>query len=212
MLGGGAGSIDHMIKTLRNNKLLLRSRRDFLKRRLSYAEIRVIYKNATRLIPTKEVDQKLLNEIRDKIRKHQRSLVLRNIAVAITLLLFLSVPVYFFMTYRFAEVSTSSSLINVESLNNPYSKENTANEMIRIGLLNKSKGNYFLAMGNFENALKKYPDNNKKVELLLAETVCLLCKRNTAFCPRALKVIKELKQKYPENETLVFLERNYLKK
>ena len=89
------------------------------------------------------------------------------------------------------------------------SKERIANEMIHLGLKNKEAGDYFLAMGNFENALKKFP-NNKEVEFQLAETVCLLCEENKAFCQKARRLINELKEKYPDDDFLLALQSSYL--
>lgn len=209
MLGGGSASVDHMIKTLRNNKLLLRSKKGFLRRRFTFSELKRFYEN--RLNSTTEVEarKEVIGSIRAKLIKEQRKLAIKRTSIVIAAMMIISIPIVYFFNYSFASDKPAAEYINYEQFDTPYSKERIANEMIHLGIKNKEAGEYFLAMGNFENALKKLP-NNKEVEFQLAETVCLLCEENKAFCQKARRLINELKEKYPDDDFLLLLQSNYL--
>ncbi|MAC95592.1 MAG: hypothetical protein CMC96_08820 [Flavobacteriales bacterium] len=209
MLGGGSGSVDHMIKTLRNNKLLLRSKKGFLRRRLTFSELKSYYENRLSLTTEVEARKEVIETIRAKLIKEQRKLAIKRTSIVIAAMMIISIPIFYFFNYRFANDKPAAEYINYEQFESPYSKERIANEMIHLGLKNKEAGDYFLAMGNFENALKKFP-NNKEVEFQLAETVCLLCEENKAFCQKARRLINELKEKYPDDDFLLALQSSYL--
>lgn len=211
MLGGGSGSVDHMIKTLRNNKLLLRSKKGFLRRRFTFSELKRLYENRLSLTTEVEAKKEVIESIRAKLIKEQRKLAIKRTSIVIAAMMIISIPIFYFFNYRFANDKPAAEYINYEQFDTPYSKERIANEMIHLGLKNKEAGDYFLAMGNFENALKKLPiPNNKEVEFQLAETVCLLCEENKAFCQKAKRLINELKEKYPDDDFLLVLQSNYL--
>jgi len=209
MLGGSSASVDHMIKILRNNKLLLRSKKGFLRRRFTFSELKSYYENW--LLSTNEIEarKEVIESIRAKLMKEQRKLAIKRTSIVIAAMMIISIPIFYFFNYRFANDKSAPEHINYEQFDTPYSKERIANEMIHLGLKNKEAGDYFLAMGNFENALKKLP-NNKEVEFQLAETVCLLCEENKVFCQKAERLINELKEKYPDDDFLLLLQSNYL--
>lgn len=209
MLGGGSGSVDHMIKTLRNNKLLLRSKKGFLRRRFTFSELKRLYENRLSLTTEVEAKKEVIESIRAKLIKEQRKLAIKRTSIVIAAMMVISIPIFYFFNYSFANDKPAVEYINYGQFESPYSKERIANEMIHLGIKNKEAGEYFLAMGNFENALKKLP-NNKKVEFQLAETVCLLCEENKVFCQKARRLINELKEKYPDDEFLLVLQSNYL--
>lgn len=211
MLGGGSGSVDHMIKTLRNNKLLLRSKKGFLRRRFTFSELKRFYENRLNSTNELEARKEVLDSIRAKLIKEQRKLAIKRTSIVIAAMMIISIPIFYLFNYRFANDNTTSEYLNYQQFDAPYSKERIANEMIHLGLKNKEAGDYFLAMGNFENALKKLP-NNKEVEFQLAETVCLLCEENKVFCQKAERLINELKEKYPEDEFLEILNRYFNKR
>ncbi|MAY84052.1 MAG: hypothetical protein CMP59_07960 [Flavobacteriales bacterium] len=211
MLGGGAGSIDHMIKTLRNNKLLLKRKRKYFKGKFSYREIREYYTiKFGKPLSKVEIEQAVLDEIRKELILAQRKRYFKVTILSLLLFFVLAVPIYFLFQLSFVEKQEVVRDIGYDESRNPYSDKNRGIEMIKLGLQNKAEGYYFLAIGNFEHALKIYP-NNEKVEVLLAESYGLICKRSKQYCEKGLKFIQRMKIKHPENEVFKDYELKYFK-
>ena len=81
-------------------------------------------------------------------------------------------------------------------------------EMIQLGLQNKAEGSYFLAVGNFEHALEIFP-NEMQVEIHLAESYGLLCKKRKQYCEKGLKFVQKMKIKHQDNEIFEAYEFKY---
>lgn len=109
MLGGGAGTIDHMIKTLRNNKLLLKSRRGFYKVKMSYSEIRKFYRNYIGSpIARKNVDQKELQAIRSKLILQRKKSFIKTVSISILCIVIISIPTFLFLNHKILPESKAS--------------------------------------------------------------------------------------------------------
>jgi len=208
---GGEGFTAHMIATLRNNKNLLKGRKGFFRRELSYSQIREFYKASTAPLSKKEVDQELLNKIRKDLLEKQKKMAVRKLSFAIALLVLFSVLIYGFVNYRIVDHAPNEIAVLDKNPPPEYSDESSARDMINLGLKHLNEEKYFLAVGNFERAIEYHPDSTE-IEVLYAEAVCLLCEDKVSFCPKANAVLGRLIKKYPENAAFVRLRDIYLNK
>ncbi|MEQ8909924.1 MAG: hypothetical protein RIC95_12070 [Vicingaceae bacterium] len=202
----GGGSIANMITTLKNNKLLLRGRKGFFKRELSYPEIREFYKSSTNPIKSQKVDEELLKSIRKKVIAHQRKENYKRVRLAIITALLLAIPLYYLFSFRISEpTNTTKSLINTNDFHHYSHGVNSEKFISGLEYLNQKK--YFMAMGSFERLHAEHP-NSLEIALLYAESASLLCAESKSFCPKAKSVLIELVAKYPEDDRLSKIIRN----
>ena len=128
MLGGGAGSIDHMIKTLRNNRLLLKRKRRYFRGKFSYKEIREYYsiKIGTPLSKA-DIDQAALDRVRKELIQEQRKRYIKLSFFSFIVLIALCVPIYFLFQLSFTGAIEPASEIQYDDSRYPYSKRNRGN-------------------------------------------------------------------------------------
>ncbi len=205
---GGEGSISAMITTLRNNKNLLRGRKGFFRRELSYSEIRDYYKTPKLNLRKGNLDQDYLRKVRAQILKDRRKTRWIQITVISVTLIFVGSIFYALASLSFPVDSRKNSSVSQKQIENQNTIDHQ--EMLVLGLENLRDGKYFFAVGNFENALQIKPDD-LETKILYTESLCLLCSTNDQFCDKAKSYLYQVSNNYPDNNELKDLKEKYLK-
>ncbi|MEQ8624877.1 MAG: hypothetical protein RJQ00_03240 [Vicingaceae bacterium] len=206
---GGEGSIQGMIISLRNNKNLLRGRaKGFFRRELTYSQLRKYYRDSEKPIEDAISSQEQLRKIRARIiedrKKETRKIIIvvSSLTIVLTFLIIL-----LFNSFSFTEVNKSSTkksrVVDYKMRNDSY------NEMVELGLQHLNAEKYFLAVGNFENALRKRP-NDLLAEVKLAEALCFLCSKKNIECIKANNYLDKLITKYPNKYLLKKLKASHV--
>lgn len=206
---GGEGSMAAMRVSLKNNANLLsgRKKRGYFKRELSYAEIRMYYKESTAPLTDGGSGAQNIQEIRVKLIAERR----KNLNILIVLALVSSISVGFVMlsilgkthfgsTKHIPKYKSVPSIIVTDSYSNYM-------QMANSSLLNND---YFFAIGNYQRALQVIP-NQRKAEFGLAKAYAKSCKYKNQFCEEADAFIAEMEEKYSDQTGFTKLRANYLK-
>ncbi len=196
----GGGSIQNMTNALKNNKILLGTKRRLFKSKFQI--LREDYQIASGIIiKGKKATQEELCEIRSKIlqeRKRENKILL---IILILVLLTLSSFTYLMLAKR-----TTKSSFKIES-----TIENQINytENMAIGLQLMADKKWFYAAGYFENALLQIP-NDTEAEYNLALSYSLLCSTKQEACKKANITVNRLIKNNPENNNFKELKSKYL--
>ncbi len=177
---GGFGSIQGMITSLRNNKSLLGNRKRIFYKARSFAELKEEFRRVKREeITIPEAPKAVKDAIRERLRnEYIKRLRKRIIGLGVIIILSSSLAGYVLL------LPVSSSQTNQQP---PYyHKENTENgyqQAITDGVEQLKSGNYFLAIGNFENALQLKP-KDETAQRLLDNAYQQWCQVNPKICDK----------------------------
>ncbi len=206
---GWGGSAQAMIHTLRANKDLLSKRKILFKRDRTFGEIKKRYTKASAgILKSPSPSQADLKKIRERIVKQRKKQII--ITVLATIISTVVVTVGIHLIYKNL---VSQNLQKWEAKDVYYKRQQAEEYKINIkeGLEKMEAGNYFIAIGNFSEALDNAP-NDSLAEYQLAYAYCLLCKIEKKGCSRAFRLVEELSLKHPKNLHYLLLEVNYLQR
>lgn len=206
-MSGWGGSVLAMIQSLKNNKMLLRGRRSFFRREMTYAELREYYKDSLEPISNdKKPSKSQLNEIRTRLKNERRDYNFFRISTTVSITLCLLV----FIQYSYNNFTIVKKYF-IES-DNPNEVELMVIDQYQKHMKNaqqkfKSK-NYFFALGEYKRALKIIP-NDSIANIELARTYFRMCKYRGQVCEEAFIHAKEMLNKKPESKRLQKLSNYY---
>lgn len=203
------GGSQFMRIVMKNNRNLVKGRKKgFFKRDLSYKELKKYYKESSSpLARGKGTNSIALREIREKIIRERKRNFIFQFCFTLVVLTGVVSGLYSFLT------STKHYVRPVEKYKTERScaENNQSYERnMEYGYSNLNSGNYFLAVGNFEKALKLEP-TNIDAEYALAETYLKACYIKNEYCSEANDFALKLEKKYPHQKGISKLKGMYAK-
>lgn len=183
-MGGFGGSVLAMIQSLKNNKKLLRGRNGFFRKELRYSELKEYYKDSLTPIPKgKTPTKEKLEEIRIKLKKERKESLFWNIAIASAVTL----NILFFSFLYINSISVKKTIRpNNSGIHFDVELERTEHfeEKLNRGISQFENKEYFLAIGNFENALR-YNHSDSLTNHYLALSYFRMCLYKKLLCDKA---------------------------
>ena len=180
----GAGSINSMIISLKNNKKLLIRRKTFFDRKHSHEELRRVY--------SKKIDRNekpLCEAEKSKIRESIRADFKREnrirVAVVLSCIILIPTITYFAFSGFTLRSPPPAKEVNQQTASLAYT------ESMQNGFSNLQKHQPFFAIGHFENALSAKPDDPLATEQLILSYL-MLCDQNEKTCEMARAKIDSL--------------------
>ena len=195
------GSIQNMMNTLKNNRILLATKRGLFKTKFQI--LREDYKTATNIIIKGNIATKEeLSEIRKKVLQERKRE--NKIQLTILALIFLVISSF---TYSMLTNRVNNTPLHLEK-SNELTQVNY-NESMAMGqqLLDDKK--WFYAASNFENALLQIP-NDFSASYNLTLAYCELCYTKNQACEKTNSTINELIKNNPNSDDLKILKAKYL--
>ena len=177
--------------------MLLRSRRAFFRKEMTYAELREYYKDSTSPIPKgKKPTKEQLQKIRDQLTRGRKRYNFFRISITWLITICLLVLInYSYNNLTFIksyfiqpEKSKNYELIELEKTRNFEAK-------LARGISQFEDKEYFLAIGNFKHALR-YSQDDSLTNIYLARAYFRMCKYKHQTCEEAkshAKMMLELK-------------------
>ncbi|NOG56958.1 MAG: hypothetical protein HND54_04400 [Bacteroidetes bacterium] len=193
--------------------MLLRGRRKFFRKEMSYAELREYYKDSASPIskgktPTKEQLKVIRAQL---IKERKRFNFYRIVSTWIFTLCFLVLINYSYNNFTFIQeyfIQTDKE-INYESIE-LENKRNFEEKMIR-GISQFEQKKYFLAIGNFKNALR-YNQTDSTANYYLARAYFRMCKFKKQACNEAQTHAELMCKIFPNSSRYLKLKAYYERK
>lgn len=69
---------------------------------------------------------------------------------------------------------------------------------------------YFFAVGNFENALQRKP-NDLATKILYLESLCLICSSDDLLCKEAKAFLNQILNEHPDNKEIQSIKEKHFK-
>jgi len=200
----GAGSMDHMVKTIINNAKLLRKKSLFKKERSFLQSKREDFTIAAGGIPTEAISEEKLTAIRTKMiaARKKRNLQL-GIFLAISVPLIIILGFYFFKGYSLGFDTLENTGPN--QINIAAKKAETSNEKYLYYL---EDGDQWLQKKSYYNAIFQY---KKAAELFptefaahyrMAVAYSYQCQYEFQGCEKGMKIVERLEEDYPNSEEI----------
>ncbi len=205
---GAAGTIQHMITTLRNNKMLLRVRSGFFRRELSYSELRQIYKDSSTPIHSKRLSKEEKRVIRKRIKAQQSKLMVKSYILffAISSILF-GTGFYCLKNYRLVNkriIHAEKEPLLILYTTNYFNNLEEGNRLFK-------EKEFFFALGKYEKALRIRP-NDSIAEMKIAYCYFKLCQLKGTACYEGKEFAEELLEKSSKNERMLKLRTYFITK
>jgi len=180
----GAGSINSMIISLKNNKKLLIRRKTFFDRKHSHEELRSIYSKKINRNekPLSEAEKSKIREsIRTDFKRENR------IRLAVVLSCIILIPTITYLAFSGFTLRSPPPAHETSQI----TKSTAYTESMQNGFLNLQKNQPFFAISHFENALAAKPDDQLATEQLILSYL-MLCDQNEKTCEMAQAKIDSL--------------------
>ena len=183
---GGEGSIQGMINSIKNNKLLLNRRRiTFFDNKRSFSELKGIYTNK-QSDKEKEISDAERKAIRDQlIAENKKRITYKILALFFTAVLVLSIGNYLLF-------SPNYKVIPVDYVDH----EKEYSKAIKNGKERLEAKKAFYAIGYFKQALTHKPEDKAAARLLI-KSYYLLCEGSMNNCEGIKKEVDSLRKVYP---------------
>jgi len=198
----GAGSMDHMVKTIINNAKLLRRKGMFKKERSFLQSNKEDFSTPTGGIPTEAISEEKLASIRTKIIVARKKRNLRlGIFLAISVPLMLIMGFYFFQGYSLGFdtlENTGPNQVNIAT-QKAVASEGKYLYYLEDGDLWLQKKSYYNAIFQYKKATELFPSEFAG-QYRLAVAYSYQCQYDFEGCKEGMKIVKKLEKAYPDSE------------
>lgn len=195
----GYGSINHMIVTLRNNKLLLPEKRSFFKPKNYQTTKAEYYKAVDDNFNFKKASAEQLRKVRATVI-HKRKREARKFVIVACLAL----PLIFFGIYQVVDsfrFGTPTLEEKIAKANIEKKNEEQYMFFIEDGDTWLYKRNYYNAVFQYKKALELFP-NDFEANYRLALAYSYRCQYNFEDCKNGMQLTKKLAKQFPNNQEI----------
>lgn len=198
----GAGSMDHMVKTIINNAKLLRRKGMFKKERSFLQSKKEDFSTPSGGIPTEAISEEKLTTIRTKMIAARKMRNLRlGIFLTFALPLLLFAGYYSFKNFSFGFdrlENTGPNQVNIAAQKVAASGDKYL-YYLEDGDLWLQKKSYYNAIFQYKKAIELFPSEFAG-QYRLAVAYSYQCQYDFEGCEEGMKIVKKLEKAYPNSE------------
>lgn len=200
----GAGSMDHMVKTIKNNAKLLRRKGMFKKERSFLQSKKEDFATEAGGIPTEDISAESLNMIRNRIvsARKKRNLKL-GLFIAVTFPLLLLIGFYFLQGFSFGFdtlENTGPDQRNIAAEKSDITEEKYL-YYLNDGDTWLQKKSYYNAIFQYKKAVELFP-SEFAAHYRMAVAYSYQCQYEFKGCEEGMKIIERLEKEFPNSEEL----------
>ena len=200
----GAGSMDHMVKTIRNNAKLLRKKSLFKKERSFLQSKKEDFATETSGIPTEAISEEKLAAIKNKMiaSRKKRNLQL-GIFLSISFPLLLLLGFYLFQGFSLGFERLENT--GPDQINIAAKKAQTSEEKylyyINDGDKWLAEKSYYNAIFQYKHAVELFP-SEFTAHYRMAVAYSYQCQFEFKGCEKGMQIVERLEKEFPNSEEI----------